>query len=276
MDVSYFHECISFEVKIGYKIWNFASLYRSPSQTKDEFGSLIKNLELYLQHSENESPFLIVVLGDFNARIQGWYQNHLTTFEEFKIDIVISQFSLSQKIKESTHIFSNSAPYINLMFTFQPNLVKHSGVHPSLLPNSHNQTVFAKFNLNIFHPPLYKRLVWHHQQVNRDLMKQAVKLFDWKKSRLDVKKQVSVFSETMMNVFENFILHETITCNEKDLPWMNKQIKTLVAEKKALDKRQKRRTLNSKLLDKVDALQAKLQSSINFFQFEYYRKIFKK
>ena len=57
---------------------------------------------------------------------------------------------------------------------------------------------------------------------------------------------------------------------------MNKQIKTLVAEKKALHKRQKRRTLNSKLLDKVDALQAKLQSSINFFQFEYYRKIFKK
>ena len=34
--------------------------------------------------------------------------------------------------------------------------------------------------------------------------------------------------------------------------------------------------LNSKLLDKVDALQAKLQSSINFFQFEYYWKISKK
>ena len=34
--------------------------------------------------------------------------------------------------------------------------------------------------------------------------------------------------------------------------------------------------LNSKLLDKLDGLQAKLQSSINFFQFEYYRKISKK
>ena len=33
--------------------------------------------------------------------------------------------------------------------------------------------------------------------------------------------------------------------------------------------------LNSKLLDKLDGLQAKLQSSINFFQFEYYRKISK-
>ena len=34
--------------------------------------------------------------------------------------------------------------------------------------------------------------------------------------------------------------------------------------------------LNSKLLDKLDALQVKLQSSINFLQFEYYRKISKK
>ena len=34
--------------------------------------------------------------------------------------------------------------------------------------------------------------------------------------------------------------------------------------------------LNSKLLDKFDALQAKLQTLINFFQFEYYRKISKK
>ena len=34
--------------------------------------------------------------------------------------------------------------------------------------------------------------------------------------------------------------------------------------------------VDCKLLDKLDALQAKLQSSINFFQFKYYRKISKK
>ena len=34
--------------------------------------------------------------------------------------------------------------------------------------------------------------------------------------------------------------------------------------------------LNSKLRDKLYVFQAKLQSSINFLQFEYYRKISKK
>ena len=34
--------------------------------------------------------------------------------------------------------------------------------------------------------------------------------------------------------------------------------------------------LNSKLLDKLEAKQSKLQGSINFFQFKYYKKISKK
>ena len=75
-----------------------------------------------------------------------------------------------------------------------------------------------------------------------------------------------------MNIFKNVIPYETITCNDKDSPWMNKQIKTLITGKKGL--------LSSKLPDRldafIDALQGKLQSSIHFSQFEYYRKILKK
>ena len=94
-----------------------------------------------------------------------------------------------------------------------------------------------------------------------------IELFDWEKSlsNPDVNKQVSVFNEMIMNIFENFIPHETITCNDKYSPWMNKQIKILIAEKNNLYKRLKRRILNSKLLDKLDALQAKLKSLMNFF-----------
>ena len=78
------------------------------------------------------------------------------------------------------------------------------------------------------------RLVWHYQQANTDIIKQTIELFDWEKglSNLDVNKQVSVFDKTIMNIFENFVLHETFTCNDKDPPWMNKQIKTL-AEKRS-------------------------------------------
>ena len=77
-----------------------------------------KKLELNLEHTVNKSPFLIVVLGNFNARMQGLYQNDITTFEGSKIDMTTSYFSLSQIIKEPTHILSNSASCIDIFFTF--------------------------------------------------------------------------------------------------------------------------------------------------------------
>ena len=126
-----------------------------------------------MEYIANKSSFVIVVLGDFNERMQGWYQNDITTFEGCKVDITTSQFGLRQTIKEPTHNLSNSTSCIDLIFTSQPNLVMHSGVHPSLHLNCHHQ-IFVNFNLTIFYPPLYKRLVWHYQQVNTDLIKRII------------------------------------------------------------------------------------------------------
>ena len=160
IDVSYLQECINFEVQTGSKTWNFVSLYRSPSQAKDQFEYFfIKNLELNLEHIANISPFLIIVLGYLNVRMQDWYQNNITTFKAYKIDTATSQFSLSQIIKEPTHILSNSTSCIHLIFTSQPNLVMHSGIHLSLHPNCHHQVVFTKFNITIFYPQTYKELL---------------------------------------------------------------------------------------------------------------------
>ena len=181
------------------------SFNRSLSQTKDKFENFIKNLEVNLEHIVNKIPFLVVVLGDFNAITQGWYQNDITTFEGSKINMVTSGFSLSQATKEPKHILSNSTSSIGLIFSSQFNIVMHSGVHPSLHPNCYHQTVFSKFNLTIFYPPLEKRLVWQDQLANTDVIKGAIELSDWEKffSNLDVNKQVSVFNETIMNTFEN-------------------------------------------------------------------------
>ena len=54
-----------------------------------------------------------------------------------------------------------------------------------------------------------------------------------------------------------------------------KQIKTFIVERNTLYKCLKQRMLKSKSLDKLDALEAKLQSSINVSKFGYYSKITK-
>ena len=49
LDIQYLNECITFELKIGDKLCTFVTLYRSPSQSLDNFETFIDNFELNLE-----------------------------------------------------------------------------------------------------------------------------------------------------------------------------------------------------------------------------------
>ena len=132
LDIQLLQECINFEIKIADKTCNFISLYRSPSQSKDEFESFADNLELNLDSIVHRNPYLIVVLGDFNAQTKGWYPLGKTTYEGTRIDGITSQFGLEQLIHEPTHIIGERSSCIDLIFAYQPNLVVEWGVQSSL------------------------------------------------------------------------------------------------------------------------------------------------
>ena len=68
LSIQYLQECINFELNIGGKICSFISLYRSGSQTQDKFEKFIDNLELNLETLCQNNPFLIVLIGDLNAK----------------------------------------------------------------------------------------------------------------------------------------------------------------------------------------------------------------
>ena len=123
---------------------------------------------------------MIVVLGDFNAKSNNWCKVDITSLECSKIDTITSSYGLSQLIQEPTHILNSSSSCIDLIFTSQPNLVRESGIHSSLLhSNCHHQIVFAKFNLSIFYPPPYERTVWYYERANTELIRRAIDQFDW-------------------------------------------------------------------------------------------------
>ena len=136
---------------------SFLFVYRSPSQTRDIFKTFADNLtQLTLDTIVKKNSFLIVALGDFNAKTTNWYNNNINSYEALKIDTITFQFGLKQVINEPTYVTSNSSSCIDLIFTSQPNLVMESGVHSSLHPNCYHQIVFTKINVKIY-PPLYEK-----------------------------------------------------------------------------------------------------------------------
>ena len=120
IDANYLNECISFELRIAGKLCKFLSFYILPSQNSHEFETFLDSLELNFDHMTDKNPYLMVFLGDFNAKLNSWCTNDNMDVERLKIDIFTSSFGFPQIITEGTHFLNNSSSCIDLIFTSQP------------------------------------------------------------------------------------------------------------------------------------------------------------
>ena len=66
------------------------------------------------------------------------------------------------------------------------------------------------------HP--YYHQVWHYQEVDTELIRQTIVLFDWKKAseNTSVDEKVAAIKKAILNVIHNFIPHETLLVDGKD------------------------------------------------------------
>ena len=140
--------------------------------------------------------------------------------------MIFSVWTLSNDPKP-TQILENSSSCTDLIFPTRRNMVLESGVHHSLHQNCQHQIIFANFNLKVYYPPPYEEPIFHNSQANVDHIQQAINLFHWDNAFLNtnVDAQVPIFSNTVLNILNNYILHEIKICDKLDPPWMTTKIK---------------------------------------------------
>ena len=153
-----------------------------------------------------------------------------------------------------------------------------SGVHSSLHENCHHQITFAKFNLKIYYPPPYEREVWHYQKANSENIRKAINEFPWERrfSNSDDDEKVYLFNKTIKNIVYNYIPHETIICNDRDPPWINKNIKKFINDKNHAYKCYRQNENNSLTFQNFQFLQSKLNSLIEESKHKYHARLSKK
>ena len=216
-----FKDCERFELTLGDKIWIFIVLYRSPSQSQDQFKSFKESLELNFETAVQYIPFLVVVLCDFNAKSSKWCKNDIIRVEDKAIENISSQFGLYQVINEPKHMLEHFSSDIDLLFTLQRNLITESGVHSSLYLNSHHQIISVKLNLKILYLPPYFYNAWHYHDANTNLIRPVIDIFDWIRAFFNtiVNKKVFVLKETILHILSKLILNEILTVDDKHLPF---------------------------------------------------------
>ena len=217
---SYLNECLTLEVTISNKKGYVITLYRSPSQTSNEFDPFISNLEQLLINITSFDSCFVILLGDFNAKSKSWSVNDITTEEGTILENLISLYGMKQLIFAQTHISQHSSSCIDLIFVNQPNLVIDSGIHQSMYQNCHHQVIFCNLNLKIEYPPPCAREVWDYGKAQTDAINRAIDQFDWVNLFLDksTNEQVILFHRTTLDIFHNFIPNKVTLCDDRNPP----------------------------------------------------------
>ena len=239
VNVSNLPECLVLEVTFEKKKCFIVSLYRSPSQSSDEFDLFMKEFETIIENiSVPGNPNLVFIVGDFNAKLSTWKTDDHDTPEGVDIAAVTSSYGLTQLIKEPTHILLNSSTCIDLLFTNQPNMVFESGVYPSLHTNCHHQIIYAKINFKTYFPPPYQRRLWHYKNADIEGIRLSLDNLNWEQifQNMHVDKQVELLNTYLLNIFQNYIPNEITTIDDRDPPWFNSVIKDKIDEKNNLHK----------------------------------------
>ena len=71
------------------------SLYRSPSQTQDEFDIFLISFEQLICDINAKNRLFVLITGDFNVRSTNWWKNYLSTSEATQVDSLTTSYGLS-------------------------------------------------------------------------------------------------------------------------------------------------------------------------------------
>ena len=92
----------------------------------------------------------------------------------------------------------------------------------------------------------------------------TISQFNWDKalSNTYVNEKVSIFSHTILNILRNFISYEHIMCDDRDPPWFNSKIKSLIQEKNNAYQLSRNNKTNACFRNRLNFLQDGLKNLI--------------
>ena len=79
-------------------------------------------------------------------------------------------------------------------------------------------------------PPPYRRKIWEYDHANHIKISEDLNKIDWVEifQHEDVDGMTKKFSDLFLDIMSQNIPNKTITCDDKDAPWVTKECKTAI------------------------------------------------
>ena len=228
-------EGIVTETVLGRKKFFFVAVYRPHHMSADDFEMFVQRIELLTDYMRDEKPHCIIFAGDFNSRCKQWWPEDNEDHQGIALDEFIESNALFQLIDQPTHILENSKSCIDLIIINQPSFVDF-GVYPSLFRSCHHEIIFGKVAVSVPHPPPYKRRMWDYKVADVSSIRESLMNIDWYFELGDLEPDLMVekFTEIILSIIAENVPDRVITINEKDPPWITKEVKTAIRRKQRI------------------------------------------
>ena len=154
-------------------------------------------------------------------------QNGAVAIKTIKLVVNLTTSQLLQvTVDKPTHFINEYSSYIDLIFSSNPSLTKNCGIGHSIYDKCHHNIIYGTLNFKVPLPPPYYREIWVYKKANIQNIQKAISMFDWRSAFKGntVNKNCKILTDTLMNIFENFIPHKTKEFDYKTPEWMNSMV----------------------------------------------------
>ena len=202
--------CLVTEIRSQDEKCFLTCLYRSPSQSQDEFENFCTKFDILLGQTNDEISICSIVTGDFNARCSRWWRNDITNFAGKEIDFLTSSAGYTQIIDKPIHVINKSESCIDLIFCTNQNVISKYRVDASLFDKCHHNIIYGKINICLPLPLVFTSEVWENSKADVQNIQKAILDFNWRKAfeSFSVGSKVDLLNETLLNIFRNYILNK--------------------------------------------------------------------
>ena len=141
--------------------------------------------------------------------------------------------NLYQLIDKPTNIWGERMSCIDLIITDQPNFFIESGVQPSIDNHCQHQIIYGKLNILSPTPPPYERIIWDYYKTETSKIRDIINSLDWNMLLCDLESEemAEVFTGVLYSILSSHIHNKTVKCNDKDPPWITKELISAIKRK---------------------------------------------
>ena len=148
-------------------------------------------------------------------------------------------YQLHQLINEPTRITDTSKTCIDYILVQSLDMIKHSQILPKICSDHSIPCVFLKCSRVKVHS--FKRTIYNYKKLNKLKYHQLLSSVDWNDILLNEEINVStkIFTDTLFDIAKQCMPSKTVKVKTNDAPWINEEIRLLIAEKNKIHKKAK-------------------------------------